>query len=898
MSVPAPLAAALADRYTLERELGQGGMATVYLATDVRHNRRVAIKVLHQEVGSAVGVERFLKEIQLTAALQHPHILPLFDSGVAGDRVFYVMPFVEGETLRARLDREQQLPVADALRLTQEVASALSYAHQRGIVHRDIKPENILLQGGQALVADFGIALAATQAGGARLTQTGISLGTPQYMSPEQAMGERTIDARTDLFALGAVAYEMLTGEPPFSGPSVQAVVSKVLTSQPVPVDELRRNVPEAAAAAIMSALEKLPADRPVSAEQFVQMLIGTTAAPVGRASGPRKAAPAVSSTRRAIPWVAGITAGIALGAGLMAWRARASTEASVAATSGPVRFLIGAPDSLEMMAVCCGRMFAISPDGRSIVFQSRPMVTDGSQNPPPHRLYVREVGSLRPTPLPGTDSAASLAFSPDGREIAFVLGPETNPRLRRIALGGGQATTIASLPPGFVGGVVWRDAEHVLVADQYQLLEVSVTNGQMRTLLRSDSTGQQITSPEMLPNGDVLFNFATKQTLPTVHVLRKNTTVPRLLFAGATPRYVARWRALVIDRAGDLLAFPFDIDKADTTGPGVRIAEQIPLRSPVLSHAEFDVTPNGALALTNRQDGANQGWRATTDVMLRMDGRDEPMSTPEKGLIAFMVRYAPRAPKLLFSARGAAAEGALYVLDLVRKTWTRTTGQEPASVADWTSDGDSIVYALSRSGHLLVRAADGSGSARELGTVSGWVGIDNMSVMGDWVAISGSARAGTGLSSSLDIAILRRDSALRAISYANSPADEDEPAISPDARWLAYTSNASGRREVYVSPFPAPTSRTTVSVDGGSQPFWIDGGKTLAHFRADGAFVAQSFTPGPQPTLGPPRILHRRGIARFWTISLDGTRIATIDNSQLLSLRGLEIVLDFAPKF
>jgi eukaryotic-like serine/threonine-protein kinase len=249
------LAAALADRYLLERELGQGGMATVYLATDVRHQRRVAIKVLHQDVAAAMGAERFLKEIQLTAALQHPHILPLFDSGAAAGRVFYVMPFVEGETLRARLDRERQLPVGDALRLTGEVASALEYAHKRGIVHRDIKPENILLQDGRVLVADFGIALAAAEAGGARLTQTGISLGTPQYMSPEQAMGERSTDARTDVFALGAVAYEMLTGEPPFSGPTVQAIVSKVLTSQPVPVDELRRNVPEAAAAAIMAAL-------------------------------------------------------------------------------------------------------------------------------------------------------------------------------------------------------------------------------------------------------------------------------------------------------------------------------------------------------------------------------------------------------------------------------------------------------------------------------------------------------------------------------------------------------------------------------------------------------------------------------------------------------------------
>ncbi|HTI04226.1 MAG TPA: serine/threonine-protein kinase, partial [Gemmatimonadales bacterium] len=195
---------ALAERYRVERELGAGGMATVYLAHDLRHDRSVAIKVLHPELGAALGGERFLSEIKTTARLQHPHILPLLDSGDAGGLLYYVMPYVPGETLRARLERERQLPIDDALRIAREVADALGAAHALGIVHRDIKPENILLQGGHALVADFGIALAVQQAGGPRMTQTGLSLGTPQYMSPEQAMGERTIDARADIYALGA----------------------------------------------------------------------------------------------------------------------------------------------------------------------------------------------------------------------------------------------------------------------------------------------------------------------------------------------------------------------------------------------------------------------------------------------------------------------------------------------------------------------------------------------------------------------------------------------------------------------------------------------------------------------------------------------------------------------
>src|SRR3954451_15927211 len=214
------ISGALSTRYRLEQEIGAGGMATVYLAEDLRHDRRVALKVLRPELAAVIGAERFLAEIKLTANLQHPHILPLFDSGEADSFLYYVMPFVEGESLRDRLRREKQLPVDDAVRIAREVADALDYAHRHGVVHRDIKPENILLQDGSALVADFGIALAVQQRGGSRMTQTGMSLGTPAYMSPEQAMGEREIGARSDVYALVAMTYEMLAGEPPFTGPS------------------------------------------------------------------------------------------------------------------------------------------------------------------------------------------------------------------------------------------------------------------------------------------------------------------------------------------------------------------------------------------------------------------------------------------------------------------------------------------------------------------------------------------------------------------------------------------------------------------------------------------------------------------------------------------------------
>src|SRR5215210_6936530 len=264
---------ALADRYRVEHEVGAGGMAIVYLAQDLRHERRVAAKVLRPELAAVIGAERFLAEIKLTAHLQHPHILPLFDSGEANAFLFYVMPFVEGESLRSRLNREKQLPVADAVRIATEVASALDYAHRHGVVHRDIKPENILVHDGRALVADFGIALAASKAGGNRMTETGMSLGTPHYMSPEQAMGEREITARSDVYALGVVLYEMLTGDPPFSGSTAQAIVARVVTESPRPLLPQRHTIPCNIEAAVLTALEKLPADRFATAAEFAEAL-------------------------------------------------------------------------------------------------------------------------------------------------------------------------------------------------------------------------------------------------------------------------------------------------------------------------------------------------------------------------------------------------------------------------------------------------------------------------------------------------------------------------------------------------------------------------------------------------------------------------------------------------
>jgi serine/threonine-protein kinase len=265
-----------AGRYRIERELGRGGMATVYLAADLRHSRRVAIKVLDPELAAALGSERFLREIEVAAGLHHPHILPLYDSGSANGQLFYVMPYAEGESLRQRLQREKQLPLDDALRVTREVADALDYAHRRGVVHRDIKPENILLLEHHAVVADFGIARAVSAAGGETLTATGLVLGTPAYMSPEQVAGGRELDGRADQYALACVLYEMLAGQTPFTGPTAESLAHQHLNVAPRAVTDLRTSVPPSVSATIARALAKNAADRFGTAAQFSAALAGS----------------------------------------------------------------------------------------------------------------------------------------------------------------------------------------------------------------------------------------------------------------------------------------------------------------------------------------------------------------------------------------------------------------------------------------------------------------------------------------------------------------------------------------------------------------------------------------------------------------------------------------------
>ena len=469
-SPPAGLTAAFSSSYTIERELGRGGMATVYLARDRKHDREVALKILRPELAEILGRERFLNEVRLTARLDHPHILTLIDSGETGGFLWYVVPYIRGETLRAKLERERQLGINDALAISRQVASALDYAHRQGIIHRDIKPENVLLHEGEAMLADFGIALAVRQAGGDRLTETGLSLGTPRYMSPEQATGDRQLDARSDIYSLGAVLYEMLAGEPPHTGPTAQAVIAKLMTERPTQLRIVRPEVPESVDAAVAKALAKTPADRFASAADFAAAL---------QQSSPADRPPAVARPRRAV-WL-----------GLAALLLVAAVGFAISRIlGGKVQFpAIGRSEQLtsdpglEIQP-------ALSPDGKLVAY--------AAGNAARMRIFLRPVGGGRTIPL-SDDSAAvetQPRWSPDGASLLFLARGGVS---IASAFGG---TSRPVVPPSTTGSVVsatWSpDGREIAFIRGDSLLVAPVAGGPPRPL----ATGQDLHSCDWSPKG------------------------------------------------------------------------------------------------------------------------------------------------------------------------------------------------------------------------------------------------------------------------------------------------------------------------------------------------------------------------------------------------------------
>ncbi|HET9275886.1 MAG TPA: protein kinase, partial [Gemmatimonadales bacterium] len=577
------LQGALADRYRIEHEIGAGGMATVYVAHDLRHDRRVALKLMRPELAAVIGAERFLAEIKLTANLQHPHILPLFDSGEADGCLFYVMPLIEGESLRERLTREKQLPVADAVRIATEVASALDYAHRHGVVHRDIKPENILLHDGRALVADFGIALAASKASGNRMTETGMSLGTPHYMSPEQAMGEREITARSDVYALGAMLYEMLTGDPPFTGSTAQAVVARVLTEAPRPIVPQRHTIPPQVEAAVLTALEKLPADRFATAAEFAEALAGRSYVPTVPSATAAPVRTSSAAARRRDPATLALlgVALVATAAALWGWL-RPAPEPTVNRYS-----LFFPPEQALLPVTGSGNRLAISPDGKRLVYVG-PAERAG-------RLWLREHDQLSSTPIPGTEGAGTPFFSPDGRHVGFLVN---GTRLRTVSLDGGPVLTLSDSLNSTGGN--WGSDGYIYFEVDSGIARMPSAGGRTEliynALARSEIGAEW---PVLLPgaSGIVFRTRRGNQAASDFQIVAMKLPVgePKVLMRGVFARYSPTGHLLVATSDGKLIAAPFDPDKLEVTGSPVGLLEGLGVEVNGFA-VNLDLSQNGTL--------------------------------------------------------------------------------------------------------------------------------------------------------------------------------------------------------------------------------------------------------------------------------------------------------------
>ena len=825
MDVTAQLNAALAGRYTIEREIGRGGMATVYLARDVRHRRAVALKVLNPELGAVLGVERFLAEIQVTAGLQHPNLLPLFDSGEADGMLFYVMPFVAGESLRQCLDREKQLPVNEAIRIASAVASALDYAHRHDVIHRDLKPENILLHEGQPLVADFGIALAVSNAGGSRITQTGISLGTPRYMSPEQAAGDRAIDGRTDVYSLGTVLYEMLTGDPPFQGSTSQAIIARVLTEKPRSVRLSRETVPLYVDAAIDKALAKLPADRWSSAQEFAQALAGERAismrAPALSDAGSEPSTRlGISSPRMRRTAVLLLPLlGFGLGATVATWVGRHRER-----NEFPVRFAVTFPPD-ERPLNGAGSPLAISPDGKLLVFI-------GSRGADEPKLYIRPLGDLRSRELPGTERGQQPFFSRDGRWVGFIVRNE----LRKVPLDGGSSVAIADA--AVPAGAAWGADDQIVVSTRGTLAVVSALGGPVRRVATPDTGAGTVEYrwPHFLPDGKtVVFSAWNRTGLTVTHIGVMSLTNGRtkiLDLVGTDPITVIEGRLIYATAAGEIMAAPFSTRDQRLIGTPVPVIDNAfvggggPLKG--------DVSASGSLVYM-------AGGSAQQVVL--SDGRHEPRVLVQQAGHYQFPRLSPDGRRLALAVVSGAGTQ-IHIFDLTSGTLTQLTTE--GSINDrpeWTPDGTQVLFTSDRDGSpsLWWQPADRSAPARvlfhsdSLDVADGILSPDGRRLI---VRVTGKNR---------NVQFLYRETTgdTTPKPLVTSTFSVEGPRVSPNGEWLAFASTESGIFEVYVSPFPGSGARYQVSVDGGSEPVWAPDGRRLYYVvRGQLMSATLSFSP------------------------------------------------------
>jgi serine/threonine-protein kinase len=818
------LTAALADRYAIERKIGAGGMADVYLTHDLRHHRKVAIKVMHRDLAELVGVDRFLREIETTAKLQHPHILPLFDSGSIDGTVFYVMPYVEGESLRSRLKRETQLPIADALRITTEIATGLGYAHRHGVIHRDIKPDNVLFQDGQAVLADFGISLPKNDdsLSSTRLTQAGVSLGTPAYMSPEQVTGEE-VDRRSDIYALGAVAYEMVAGQPPFTGSSVQTVLSKVISEDPRPLAEHRKSVPPHVAAAIAKALEKLPADRWQTATEFADVLANRDLHVVDRLA---------PSKWRLIPWMVAAALAIALG-----W-VNLRTQRADVPPSGVTRFLV---DFDKGMVPSYTPIVRLSADGRQLFLSA---MVDRREEVLRHVFDRVGMAVIEGAGQGEQGTGNSRAFvSPDGRWVAYAR----QKRLWKVPVEGGTAINLARAD--WAGGSWGRNGKLVYTqAYNTGLWSVSEGGGDESELTKPDASKAELGHwwPQILPDGDhVLFTaYRVPIENATIEVLKISTGERKILVTGGVYGFYVPSGHLLFAVGETIRAASFDLNRLEVRGLPVPVVDDVAMNL-TDGAAAFDVSETGTLAYLPVDSYVND-----TEVVLVDRSGKESLALPKRDRYG-NPRLSPDGARVSVDIRSADSMGDVWVFEIGRSGGTRISAEGGREFgAEWTPDGKQLIFSSERPFFdLYRRSSDATQPAEALLTASYDHYTGSVSRDGKLFAFSVAVPGG-------EIWTVPLQGAPTPTQYFANGFNLGHPTLSPDGRWMAYDSDESGQGvDVFIQSFPDPrVKRVKVSPAHGSEPMWTQGGRELVYREGEKVMaVSIDLATGAS---GPPRVL------------------------------------------
>ena len=820
---------ALEGRYLIERELGEGGMATVYLARDLKHERQVALKVLKPELAAVVGGERFLSEIKTTANLAHPNILPLFDSGEADSFLYYVMPYVEGESLRDRLDREKQMGVEDAVRLAREVAEALHHAHRQGVVHRDVKPANILLQDGRPLVSDFGIALAVSQAGGGRLTETGLSMGTPHYMSPEQASGDRDVDPRTDVYSLGCVLFEMLTGEPPYGGGTAQAVLARILTGSPDRPTEIRGTIPRHVEAVILKAMEKLPADRFESTADFARALQDPS---FRHGAGAEEGTAASVGRWKAAALAAAGLAAVALGG----WLWTASRSDAPPPTMRSVFTLLSGQEIQDQIH----KIASFAPDGSFLVYHG-----PGPNGP---QLWIKDRDQARARPLDGTTGAEHPEVDPTGRWVAFTTGQE----LRKLPLSGGPSVVLADSVTADIGAIAWLDDGHIMYssAPNFRPRRVPSEGGRSEIVVveLDDTVNGGTLAYNPLPGGSFLFTYCENfcQTVSTLKVWNAATGETTTLVPGALAGWYLDSGHLVFARPnGDVFAVEFDPRSMELGGEPVPLFEGAQVDNGIVP--DMEVGPSGQLLVRMGGSGnqsqnfvwLDRGGRATVvdpNFTYRLQTFPGWRLSPDDRFVAF--------------ARTTDAGSDIWVKELDEGPVYRLTFDDAVEFRpSWSPDGEYIMFVTERGDtrDLYRRRANATGPVELVLDRPKEISQGIWSADGEWLVY----REGTGEGRDLWALRLDQDSVPFAL-VADAGYDEKAPTLSPDDRWLAYESDETGQEEIYVRPFPTvEDGKWQISVSGGREPVWAHNGREIFYIRGDGMLMAASVDPGPPFRVG-----------------------------------------------